>query len=301
MRPLPLLLLLLTLASCDFLGGGDDETLPEDDGTLPGRIVFSATQMDQEGNRVDDGNIYVMDADGSNLRQLTFLGDTAFAANPAWSPDGQTIAFATSLNSTTLGPSLYLMDADGPNLRPFKVYPWESPRVIIGWDPAWSPDGKRIASSWCWNCEVGGRNAEISVVEVAGGDYREEDVVRLTDHSGPDWGPAWSPDGRWIAFASGRDYPDAYNYDLYIVGADGSDLRRLTTTGKMGGFLWDLSSGRIAVQVDKALFLLDPEDGNMQPLQADLPRGYDLFLPMGLAAARQDVAGRPPVECFEQR
>ena len=50
------------------------------------------------------------------------------------------------------------------------------------------------------------------------------DIRRLTDVSGDDWGPSWSPDGRHIAFVSNREG----NYEIYVMGSDGSNPRRLT-------------------------------------------------------------------------
>ena len=50
---------------------------------------------------------------------------------------------------------------------------------------------------------------------------------RLTDHSGWDGSPSWSPDGRHIAFVSHRDEDDG-NFELYVMGSDGSNLTRLT-------------------------------------------------------------------------
>ena len=76
----------------------------------------------------DDGDleIYVMQRDGSNIRRLTECAGTA--SSPAWSPDGQRIAYSCG--------GLHVMNADASNQR----------RVSLdGYRPAWSPDGKDIA------------------------------------------------------------------------------------------------------------------------------------------------------------
>jgi len=85
----------------------------------------------------DQGGVHVMDADGSNVRQLNFCGE-----NPAWSPNGKYIAFADSpfcFGTAGGAPNIHVVDADGSNdyrLTNNKVFDRE---------PAWSPDGRHIA------------------------------------------------------------------------------------------------------------------------------------------------------------
>jgi len=81
-------------------------------------------------------------------------------------------------------------------------------------DPAWSPDGKRIAYT-----ALRDEDFEVYSVGVSG-----EGHQRLTDRPGPDTSPSWSPDGSRIAFISDRDGPR----DLYVMAADGSRVGRLT-------------------------------------------------------------------------
>ena len=96
--------------------------------------------------RDGDFEIYVMEADGSNLRRLT--ENEAWDGGPSWSPDGQHIAFSA-------GSDIYVMDADGRNQRRLTENG--------GSDPSWSPDGQHIAF-------VSDRdgNAEIYVMDLAG-------------------------------------------------------------------------------------------------------------------------------------
>jgi Tol biopolymer transport system component len=97
-------------------------------------------------------------------------------------------------------------------------------------DPAWSPRGDRIAFTAKDRGEV---DYDIFTIRPDGTGLR-----RLTSAAGNDSHPAWSPDGEWIAFASARGgfkdeavlhpyNPQPYG-DLYVMRADGSDLRQLT-------------------------------------------------------------------------
>jgi len=94
-----------------------------------------------------------------------------------------------------------------------------SPRVLPGgaWDdvdPAWSPDGTRLA--FASNREGAWR---VYVAGAAG-----EQPLRVTDGPGQDRQPAWSPDGRWLLFVSDRDGRE----QVYMVPAEGGAVRQLT-------------------------------------------------------------------------
>jgi Tol biopolymer transport system component len=84
-------------------------------------------------------------------------------------------------------------------------------------DPAWSPDGRRIAFSSSARDE--GSGYHVYVMNADGSKQR-----RLTPNRSDDSDPAWSPNGRWIAFTSERDG----SAEIYVMNADGSEQRRLT-------------------------------------------------------------------------
>jgi len=135
------------------------------------------------------GGIYLMTADGKNVRRLTSAG-----FNPSWSADGTEVVYSSAQ-----------VVAD-PGYRPIrgalfaiKVATGERRIVWASSDavqPRWSPNGRRIAF---WGFASQGGRRDIWTVAAAG-----TDPVKVTDDEATDWNPVWSPDGRFIYFASDR-------------------------------------------------------------------------------------------------
>ena len=131
------------------------------------------------------GGVFVVGATGESVRRLSDFG-----ANPAWSPDGQHVVFSTeeiytAYNRATTS-TLWVVDVAGG--APVKLDDGDAIQ------PAWSPSGKRIAF---WQAIKGQR--DIATVPSGGGPH-----VLVTSDVAVDWAPVWSPDGRFIYFASDR-------------------------------------------------------------------------------------------------
>jgi Tol biopolymer transport system component len=164
-----------------------------------GRIVF-----------VRNGNIHIMNANGSGTTQLTTSGIDHV---PALSPGGSAIAFERMANGMS---DLYVMNVDGSGLTRL------TQNAGFNGNPTWSPTGAQIAFA-----STRDGDADIYVMNVDG-----TGVTPLTVNSVWDAQPAWSPDGTRIAFAT--EQISAGNREIFVMNADGSNALRLTTS-----FLWD--------------------------------------------------------------
>jgi ABC-type sugar transport system substrate-binding protein len=176
-----------------------------------------AFDSDRDGNR----EIYVMDPDGKNTVNLT--NNPADDFGPAWSPDGQEIAFVSNReNEQGGGQYIYIMNADGSDVR----------QLTTGNNsdhPDWSHDGSAIVFS----SDANGNN-EIYVIKADGG----VEPTNLTNSDVQDTQPTWSPDGSKIAWLSGSDG----NWDIFVMYADGSNIKQLTDNGKVTDVAWTIDN-----------------------------------------------------------
>lgn len=147
-----------------------------DPGMAASRIVF--TMANSQGKEV-----YIIDSDGENLRQVTDYGD--LVESPTWSPDAQRIAF-TSWKSGV--PRIYETDTRGGSERMLPPARGDGDYI----SPTYHPDGGVLAFS------VLGSNAQSGIFT-----YDMERDCCLSYLSGGPWydlSPTYSPDGRWLAF-----------------------------------------------------------------------------------------------------
>jgi Tol biopolymer transport system component len=177
-----------------------------------------------------DGNaarvaLFVMDADGSNVRQLTQLEPNSGTEDhfPSWSPDGSRIAFLrwnASVRPRNAS-AIYTVHAAGGNERLLRRIPRRWPG---GGTPDWSPDGSRILfTTYCYyrGCDAPATGAQLFTMNPAGGDLH-----KLTHVKGNAYQGGWSATGKRIVFTGNRR-ADGVS-DIFTIRADGSKLRRLT-------------------------------------------------------------------------
>ena len=199
--------------------------------------------------------LFVMNADGSKIRQVT--RDDTNHDTPSWSPDGRRFAFSSDRNGHSV---IYMMNVDGTGEERLtdeakdNIHPTWTPdgrsilycsdddmhppkknasdilsvdietkkvtTVISGGTntyPSYSPDGSKIA----FRRMIGDMNSKVFVANSDGSDQKN-----LSNHMAFDGWPAWSPDGRRIAFSSNR----RANYQIHIMDADGSNVHLLANT-----------------------------------------------------------------------
>ncbi len=225
--------------------------LVADIGTINiGEPFLIAFHSDRDG----DDEIYVMNADGTGVVQLT--SNSAGDWFPAWSPDGGRIAFHSTRDGDD---EIYVMNADGTGVVQL------TSNSAGDRSPAWSPDGGRIAFA---SDRDGDR--EIYVMNADG-----TGVVQLTSNSASDDDARWSPDGGRIAFASDRDG----DREIYVMNADGTGAVQLTHNSASDGIPnWSPDSSRFTfnsyrVGNDGEIYVMNADGTGAVPLTDN--RNYD--------------------------
>jgi Tol biopolymer transport system component len=161
-----------------------------------------------------DSNIYSARWDGSDLKQVT--NSKGKNATPAVTRDGKHIAFVSTRDNEKY--QIYTANADGSDTKRLTTDP-----AIGYFNPQFSPNGKRIV----YYAEKGDGKDQVWVMNADG-----SNATLLTNNIGHNIFPGWSADGKEIIFASSkRDQRSDGSYVdgsyLYVMKADGSDLRKL--------------------------------------------------------------------------
>jgi TolB protein len=181
----------------------DDAPHPPSQSTERGILFVS--------NRDGIEDIYVMDADGSNVRRLTHTeGEERVTSVPAWSPDGTEVVFASNRDDGGSA-NLYVVAADGSNLRRLTRH------GKFDYVPDWSPDGARIAF-------MSNRDGPPEVYVMSTDGSNVERLTFLEKGSGQLCCPDWSPDATQIAFHAAGERA---GISVYVMDANGANLREL--------------------------------------------------------------------------
>ncbi len=203
---LPAILMLCALVTLVAVFGVIAHDQEHAEATFPGingKIAFASV-------RNGDFDIYTMDPDGSNQKQLTQnLGVFPFSGVPAWSPDGQKIAFMTVDLALATG-NIYLMNKDGSGLTNLTA----SFTGLPG-SPAFSPDGSKMAFA-----SIVGGIFQIHVMNIDG-----TGITNLSNNFKNDNQPDWSPDGSKIVFYR---WGTASTSEIFVMNADGTNQTNLS-------------------------------------------------------------------------
>jgi uncharacterized membrane protein SpoIIM required for sporulation len=184
------------------------------------------------GNR-----ILLLARPGYRARRLAEVAGTPLDG-PAWSPDGKQIAVVSSPFSTEQRPDracqLLLIDAVSGGKRVISNHP-----ILRFYAPAWSPNGEEIAVRGVspHPDASGKRPSDIWVVRLDTGRWRQ--LTRFPASTSVHFdraGPAWSPDGRSVAFTRKTGIEDSYQ--IWVVRPDGTGLRQLTRGARDAGPAW---------------------------------------------------------------
>jgi TolB protein len=171
--------------------------------------VFSpdGTRMAFMSNRDGNPEIYVMNVDGSNVRRVT--NHPGGDASPTWSPSGNQLAFTSDRSGS---PQIYIASADGTNLRRLTTAESYADR------PTWSP---APFNEIAFAARTPG-GFDIKVYDLETGQTKQ-----LTFGEGTNESPAFSPNGRHIAFTTTR----FGRSEIATMGRDGSNVRQITRDG----------------------------------------------------------------------
>jgi len=171
---------------------------------LTGERGIAGTQITFLAQEKRDKELWLVDFDGYNLRQLT--NDNTVNLSPAWSPDGKWIVYTSY---AAHNPDLIMIDTSGENRQTLNRLPG------LNAAPAWSPDMQKIALVLSRD-----QNSEIYLLK------RNRKLQRLTRHFNIDTSPTWSPDGKKIAFTSDRS--GTGSPQIYIMDAEKGDKGKVT-------------------------------------------------------------------------
>lgn len=245
------------LIRLDTTGGTPHRLLP------PGTIAMDPTPS-PDGRRIAfvvanytewTGDIFMVNRDGSGLRQLTFAPE--LDDSPAWSPDGQQLAFR-SYRGGYEG-EIWIMNADGTGTM--NLTPTPLPAIIDNRRPDWSPDGQTIV----YASNLGG-DFGIWVMDAVGGGKRQ-----LTNTPDFDTEPAWSPDGQRIAFRRS----DGNRSDIFVMTSNGSAPLRLALPGEQRLPAWSPDGewlafvGQTTVRAQPEIFVMRQNGEDVRQLTVD--------------------------------
>jgi len=174
---------------------------------VTGRKGIASTRVVMVGNRTGSKELYICDADGDGLKQLT--RDQTVSVGPGWGPDGRSIIYTSYLKRF---PDVYLIDIVSGQRKRISSYPGLNTGGAI------APNGRDAALILSKD-----GNPELYVKNLENGQ-----LSRLTEtRHAAEASPVWSPDGQRIAYVSDR----SGRPQIYVIDRSGGAPTRLTRRG----------------------------------------------------------------------
>ncbi len=185
------------------------------------RLVFSTMGAAER-------DLWVTDADGSNPDHIVICDACAVADEPAWSPDGKSIAFhRQALVGDTWVSTLELYDVA---TRATRVVLTAAPDRVI-YAPRWSPDSSKVVLEYVHRRDgsIGFDDFDAGELVIVDTTAAKPKAVPITDSSYWPTNPDWSPDGKHIVFVAPLD-PSKFDdeSDLWTINPDGTGLKQIT-------------------------------------------------------------------------
>jgi TolB protein len=241
----PVVLALTFTVSC---GSNEDKSA----GKTVAPVQKTAMQITFESTRDGNFEIYSMNDDGTNVVRLT--RSEGWSRFPAWSPDGSVIVFSSNRKHRG-GFELYTISPDSALNFPTVITETRNVNVRANW----SPDGKQLVfhSSRGGPYEIWKMNADGS------------GAVNLTNSDKLEDEPAWSPDGRKIAFVVNTGENTS---DIWVMDTDGSHWEQLTHGENQGNYSpsWSPDSSQIVYisgnYPDAQVYVMNADGAGKKPI-----------------------------------
>lgn len=159
--------------------------------------------------------IFIMNFDGSDVRQLTNLPEGA--CQPEFAPDGTRLVFISPCKAPQEkypGAALHMINADGSGLIVLTNVPGGD------FDPAWAPNGRKIAFASLRDGKL-----DLYILDLGDNSVTPLNILEQGDVEASQ--PTWSPDGKWLAFTRQR----FGNYQIWVINLETGEKKQLTRSG----------------------------------------------------------------------
>ena len=186
---------------------------------------------------------YVFSSQGIKKNFDLYLDDSWLTTNtgndgqPAWSPDGRYIAFTSQQKDSG---DIYMIDLDGDDDQPRQVTKWPA---ATEFGPRWAPNTNSLSFT---RAMAGKQGQDVGII---GDTTRPAETTKmLTDWAADEIRPSWSPDAKRIAFYSNRGNVNKKQFDLWIVGIDGQNAKKLASNAVVDdhrGVVWTPDSSTV--------------------------------------------------------